>query len=594
MSEVGYSRQSAANIITGNLIQAADLNAEFNQLQSAFGASGGHMHDGTAGCGQPIPPAGLNSLTGSSAGLLIANGSNAFGAVTLTGTSNQITITNGTGVAGNPTFSIATGYLGQTSITTLGTVTTGVWNGTIISSAYGGTGINNGASTITLGGSLNTSSTVAISGAVSINGAVTTAGAIVTAGAFTTAGANSLTLTTTGTTNVTLPTTGTLLTNTVTTLSSLTSASSLNTVGTITTGVWNGTSIAVANIVTGTSGANIPLLNGANTWSGVQSHNSGDLVLIGSTSGTTTLNSGAIAGTSIITLPVTTDTLVGKATTDTLTNKTFDTAGTGNIFKINGTQITAIGGNTSTVATVTGALTSGASCVFDASGNIKAGTVNAVVTVHKQVFTSSGTYTPSTGMLYCLVQAVAGGGGGGGASITGGAGGAGGGGGGSFSEILLSAATVSTSQTVTIGAAGSAGTTGGSNGGTGGSTSLGSLLTTNGGVGGTGASSPVSAGSIVTGGAGGAVGTSDISIPGGAGGAAVGFTTNVGLTGAGGGSELGQGTPFIVYTNSAITTGTAASLYGAGGSGGSGTTGGNGAGGAGSKGVMYIIEYCSQ
>lgn len=46
------------------------------------------------------------------------------------------------------------------------------------------------------------------------------------------------------------------------------------------------------------------------------------LVLAGSTSGTTTVNSGAAAGSSVLTLPVATDTLVGKATTDTLTNKT--------------------------------------------------------------------------------------------------------------------------------------------------------------------------------------------------------------------------------------------------------------------------------
>ena len=46
-------------------------------------------------------------------------------------------------------------------------------------------------------------------------------------------------------------------------------------------------------------------------------------VLKGSVSGTTTLNSGATAGTSVLTLPVATDTLVGRNTTDTLTNKTF-------------------------------------------------------------------------------------------------------------------------------------------------------------------------------------------------------------------------------------------------------------------------------
>jgi hypothetical protein len=43
----------------------------------------------------------------------------------------------------------------------------------------------------------------------------------------------------------------------------------------------------------------------------------------GSTSGTTTVQATAIAGTNTLTLPaVSNDTLVGKATTDTLTNKT--------------------------------------------------------------------------------------------------------------------------------------------------------------------------------------------------------------------------------------------------------------------------------
>lgn len=81
------------------------------------------------------------------------------------------------------------------------------------------------------------------------------------------------------------------------------------------------------------------------------------LKLNGATSGTTTLNSGAVAGTSVITLPVATDTLVGKATTDTFTNKTFDTAGTGNSFSINGTGITAVTGTGSVVLATSPTLT---------------------------------------------------------------------------------------------------------------------------------------------------------------------------------------------------------------------------------------------
>ena len=77
---------------------------------------------------------------------------------------------------------IAATYVGQTSITTLGTIGTGTWQGTIVAPTYGGTGVNNGSKTITLGGSLST------------------------------IGAYSLELTATGNTTLTLPLTGTLAT----------------------------------------------------------------------------------------------------------------------------------------------------------------------------------------------------------------------------------------------------------------------------------------------------------------------------------------------------------------------------------------------
>jgi hypothetical protein len=46
------------------------------------------------------------------------------------------------------------------------------------------------------------------------------------------------------------------------------------------------------------------------------------VVIAGDTSGSITLQAPAVSGSSVLTLPVATDTLVGKATTDTLTNKT--------------------------------------------------------------------------------------------------------------------------------------------------------------------------------------------------------------------------------------------------------------------------------
>lgn len=74
------------------------------------------------------------------------------------------------------------------------------------------------------------------------------------------------------------------------------------------------------------------------------------LQLTGSSSGTMNVVAPATAGSGTLTLPVATDTLIGKATTDTLTNKTFDTAGTGNVLKVNGSSITAVTGGGSTVA----------------------------------------------------------------------------------------------------------------------------------------------------------------------------------------------------------------------------------------------------
>ena len=50
----GYTRQSAAQIVSGEVISAAPINAELNQVLAAFNESTGHSHDGTSAEGPPI------------------------------------------------------------------------------------------------------------------------------------------------------------------------------------------------------------------------------------------------------------------------------------------------------------------------------------------------------------------------------------------------------------------------------------------------------------------------------------------------------------------------------------------------------------
>jgi hypothetical protein len=126
----------------------------------------------------PITWSQFSGASTATAGAGLVQNGNAYD---VAGTTNRITVNA-------DSIDIASTYVGQTSITTLGTIGTGVWQGTLIGATYGGTGVNNGSNTITLGGNIST------------------------AAAFTTSGANALTLTTTGSTNVTLPTSGTLLT----------------------------------------------------------------------------------------------------------------------------------------------------------------------------------------------------------------------------------------------------------------------------------------------------------------------------------------------------------------------------------------------
>jgi hypothetical protein len=100
------------------------------------------------------------------------------------------------------------------------------------------------------------------------------------------------------------------------------------------------------------------------------------LIFANATSGSITVQAptGAL-GTVSQTLQAATDTFVYRDTTDTFTHKTFDTGGTGNVFKIAGTTISSISGNVAELASATGTFTSGNCVKSDVNHNlIDAGT----------------------------------------------------------------------------------------------------------------------------------------------------------------------------------------------------------------------------
>jgi len=215
-----------------------------------------------------------------------------------------------------------------------------------------------------------------------------------------------------------------------------------------------------------------------------------------------------------------------------------------------------------------------------------------ITAVKRQVFTASGTYTPSAGMLYCVIECVGGGGGGGSAAGTSAQSyGGGGGGSGSCSRLVAMAATIGASQIVTIGAGGNGGAAGSNNGSAGNDTSVGSLCIGKGG-------SPGNYGSsaqVGSAGAGGVAGTGDLAAVGGPG--LPGLFSNssniVLASGAGGSSAFGGGARGV-YVAGAATAGNNGGAYGGGGSGAQAhNTTGNAAGGNGAAGVVVVTEYCS-
>jgi hypothetical protein len=218
------------------------------------------------------------------------------------------------------------------------------------------------------------------------------------------------------------------------------------------------------------------------------------------------------------------------------------------------------------------------------------GAMVAMGTPKTRMITATGTYVPTPGTLFALVEGCGGGGAGGGVNSTGTTNSlaAGGGAGGTYSRVWLTAAQIGAGLAATIGAGGTA--VAGGNGGAGGQTSLAAFLTAPGGGGGFLASTSASPAC----GQAGALGTGDASIQGADGGAGLWFNSAT-ITSFGGFGGSSQFAGMRVPPNgsaSSNTAGVAGRNYGGGGTGASsmGVTG-TPAGGAGAPGAIMVTEY---
>ena len=233
----------------------------------------------------------------------------------------------------------------------------------------------------------------------------------------------------------------------------------------------------------------------------------------------------------------------------------------------------------------------GTSTTQAASTAFVAGAITAAIgrLINIQVFTSSGTYTPTAGTTRIKVKAIGGGGAGGGAVATStGVSAGGGGGSGAYAEGYYTSGF--SGLTVTIGAAGASAS--GAEGGNGGTTSFGALISCPGGGGGqisTASNTTISYSS--QGGPGGTPTGSGLIVSGkgqpGQNGIAFG-TAGIGIGGIGAPSPFGGGGTQAVNADAGVS----AASYGSGGGGTCNTPSRPAhSGGGGAPGVVIIEEY---
>jgi hypothetical protein len=216
----GYVRKDTTNnIADGNVINASDLDAEFDGVKDAFQASTGHKHDGTTGEGAPITSLGPNQDVTISATLLAPKTTNTvdigssalkFKDLFLAGNGSvggTLAVTGVATLTANPVLSAGTAngvlYLNGSKVVTSGSAL--VFDGTNLGVGMTATAIAANYATLQLGGS--------VGGGIKLGTSSASAGYVAgTAGGIEigTTGATSLSLFTNNATRATLDSSGNL------------------------------------------------------------------------------------------------------------------------------------------------------------------------------------------------------------------------------------------------------------------------------------------------------------------------------------------------------------------------------------------------
>ena len=506
------------------------------------------------------------------------------------GTTNRVSVSPTTGAT---VVDIDANYVGQSSITTLGTVTTGTWNATTVAINHGGTGVTSVTTAATASAWAGWDASKNLSANNYIAGYTTT---VTSASPVTLTVASTYQQFWTGSTaqTVLLPVTSTLAsvasnlaqsflfvnnsTQTVTVQSS--GGNNITVMAASTVAVFtcisnSGTTAASWNSDYEVAGLTVPIsLPNGGTNAALTASNGGifystataGAILAGTATAGQHLQSGASGAPSW-----TTSTYPSTNAINTLLY-----ASSANVLAAlatanNGVLVTDSGGVPSISSTLPTAV------LNNISGRLKS----------FQIFTSgsSATYTRPSGVSSILVEVIGGGGGGGGVTATAGSvSSAGGGGAGGYARLYIPSA--ASTYTYTVGTGGAGGLAGTNNGTAGNTTTFGASLQATGGSGGTG-----TAGSTtflyVLGGVGGTGSNGDINTGGQAGGVGTVLNVNAGCSGAGAQTIYGNGGNSLI----AAATGQGAGNYGAGGGGALTGSATNRAGGGGANGLIVVWEF---